>query len=1152
MVINGTPHNVAFIATEHDSIYAFDADNGTLLWHDSFIDPTNGITTIPYAEISTPDIFPEIGITSTGVIDPSTSTLYEVVRTKEVRSDGGVHYVEKLHALDLASGAEKFGGPYTIGDTHVASAGATPVFADETTAIKVPGSGDESSGGANPMVPFSAEKENARTSLALQGNIVYVAFTSDADFRPYHGWIIGFDKATLQPVKVFNTSPNSASVSIWESNGGLSFDSQGFMYFTTANGFGANAFDPAQGNYSESVIKLDTTPNWSPDNPGNMMTVADYFTPNNWQTLDSQDADLGSGGVMLLPDSVGSAAHPHLMIETGKQGDIYLIDRDNMGKNVPAGQTDNVVQIVTAGQTGVWGNPAFYQLNATTGIIYYHGSGDYLKGYLISDGHIDDAPADILKSSFFSKFPGTQPTVSANGTADPLNPTDGIVWELQVDNAVGRIQGVADNTSAGPVTLRAFNAANLSTELYDSSQTDQRDFSTGSVKFTVPVVTNGHVLVAGADHFAVFGLFPQETAVPAAPSNLAAQTRTTATGPQIQLTWTNPAPNPGSDPTGIKIFRSTDGVNFTQINTVNRNLTTFTDTGPFQFGQTLYYRVVATNQVGDSAASNTVNVVVPIPPPALTVTGAGDSSISLSWTDLANDHFDIERSTDGVNFTRVASVPASQTSYTDTGLTPGLYTYRIHAFNVSPNAEALSNVEGAWIGPTIDHSTPATGGFVNATDLTANGSAFIGGNLVELTDAVNQAGSVFSNTRFTVGDFTTTFDVRLHEGTQSNYADGFAFVFQTNSPTALGAAAAGIGYQGINHSFAVVFNTFQHTGEPSSSSVGLAIDGAAPTDLVDTTPSGLLLTSQDPKQIDLSYDGTTLTVRIQDIDQPQLVFTTSFQVNIAQTLGSDTAYVGLTGGTGSSNFYELEDVLSWKFTSQAPLPGAPTDLRVAASTSSELDLTWNANSYNETSFQVERSTDGVNFTPIATTTLPSYRDAGLANGTYYYRVRAVNAAGDSPYSNTLQTSFPAPILTQHQDIGTAGNPSIAGSATFSNGVYTLTASGSDIWDTADHMQYLYASLSGDGQIIARVLSLTPGVNDDAKAGVMFRDSLAAGAANAFMMQFPNPGDHRHRCRRSRQRQSVEHYGRRAADDHEHHPRRFHDQRRRPVHSQWSV
>jgi hypothetical protein len=1131
LMIGGTPHDVAFVATEHDQVYAFDiitnAATGVVtlsqLWHNSYIDPANGITTTPYAELSTPDIFPEIGITGTGVIDAGTNTLYEVVKTREVRADGGIHYVQKLHALDLATGHENFGGPYQIGDTHVATPGGTPGFGDETTAIVVPGSGAESSGGATPMIPFSAEKESDRMSMQLVGNIVYVAYASHADFRPYHGWVIGFDKTTLQPTKVFNTGPNTDGVGIWESGGGLSFDTDGrYMYFAVGNGFqfgSFSQFDPAHGNYSESVLKIDTTgPNWDPSHPQNTMAVADYFTPFNWPALDSQDADLGSGGVMLLPDSVGSDAHRHLLVETGKQGKIYLLDRGNLGQNSPDQATENtrVVQEVTAGETGVWGNPAFFQTGPNSGIIYYHGSNSVLKGYRITNGHIDDTPTtDILTSTFNSIFPGTQPSVSADGTADPLNPVNGIVWELQVDNAIGRIQGGADNTTAGPATLRAFAAnptTSTFTELYDSTQTGQRDLSTGSVKFTVAVVTNGHVLVDGADHFAVFGLFPAATALPVAPSNLVGQGQSTTTGPQILLTWTNPDPNPGHDPTGIKIFRSTDGTTFTPLNTVNRNATSFTDPGPFQFGQQVFYKLAATNQLGDSPGfSNTVSVIAPLPSAVLAVTGVGASAINLSWSSVANDHFVIERSQNGGAFAPVATLPASQPAYTDTGLAPGFYDYRIHAFNVSPDADSFSNVQGAQVGSMIDHSTPATGGFTHTTDLTTNGSAFITTNLLELTNAPVQAGSAFSNTRITDANFTSTFDVRLHEGTQPDYADGFTFIIQANNPTALGSPAAGIGYQGIGHSVAVVFSTFQHSGDPSNSSVGLALNGAAPVNPVSTIPSGMLLNSQNIKHIELTYDGTTLTVRAEDILTHQ-VFTTSFTVNIGQVLGSDTAYVGFTGGSGSgppppNGFWELEDVLSWNYTSQAPLPGAPTNLRVAAFATSEIDLAWNANSFNETSFQVERSPDGATFTPIATTTVPSYRDVGLGSGTYYYRVRAVNGAGNSPYSNTsLPTVLPAsvpPVLTLHQDIGTAGDPSVPGNATFSNGVYSLTASGSDIWGTADHMQYLYQPLSGDGTIVARITNIQFVAGSDfAKAGVMFRESLDANARNAYMMQFP--------------------------------------------------
>jgi hypothetical protein len=1172
-------HNVAFVATEHDSVYAFDADsnagaNANPLWFHSFLDPANAITTVPSPSVvSNSDIVPEIGITGTPVIDGSTNTLYVVAVTQEIRS-GVTHYVQKLHALDITTGNERTAA-YTLGD---AVQGGAEGGWTNVSDISVSGVGDGSGGG---VIRFNAARENNRSALQLAGGLVYAAFASHSDFRPYTGWVLGFNAQTLQPVKVFNTSPSSGGNGMWQSGGPVSADSQGNLYFALGNGFSTNgpitgvtvvnpgsgytsaptvtisggggtgatavatvsggmvtgvtitssgsnystaatvtfsgggattqatgylnstgwAFNPPSGNWSESVLKLSAT---------GQLTVTDYFTPFEWRTLDGQDADLGSGGVMLLPNSVGSAAHPHLMVELGKSGKLYLLDRDNMGHNVPPPGPDNVVQVVTAGQHGVWGNPTFFQVNPTTGIIYYHGSGDVMRGYTITNGHIDDAHVMVSPQSTFSNFPGTQPVISANGIANPTNPTDGIVWELQVDNFGGGTP-MGNRPLTGPAFLRALKATDLTTVLYDSKSNavGQRDLFGEPIKFTVPTVTNGHVLVGQARTFSVFGLFPQATAVPAAPSNLAAVVQAGTQGPQIQLSWTNPPPNPGHDPTGIKILRSTDGSNFSLVTTVFRLNTTFADLGPFDYNQPYFYKVVATNQLGDSPPSGTINVTIVIAPATLTLTGTGASSIGLSWTAVANDHYTIERSADGTTFASIATVPAVQTSYTDTGLAPGQYAYRIHAFNVSPNGDSLSGVQGAWVGPVVDHSTPSLAGFANATDLTVNGSAFVSPSehVIRLTNANNQTGSVFSNTRFMVGSFTTTFDVRLHEGTQPNYADGFAFVLQANSPTTLGQTAEGIGYRGIGNSVALVFSTYPHVGDPSSSSVGLALNGAAPFQSVDTTPSGLLLNSQDIKQIDLSYDGTTLTVRVQDIVQPQLIFTTSFTVNLSQFLGSDTAYVGFTGASGSNFFWELEDVVDWRFTSQVTVPGAPTNLRETAFTSSAVDLAWNSNSYNETGFQVERSTDGTNFNPIATTTGTSYEDAEVIPSIpYYYRVQALGAGGNSPDSGALRASLPSPVLNQDQDIGTPGDPAIPGSATFaggSMGAYAISASGSDIWDVTDHFHYVYRPLLGDGEISARVVSVGPG-GFSTKAGVMIRETLAANAKKAFMLEFPVP------------------------------------------------
>jgi hypothetical protein len=1101
--IAGGTRNVAFVATQHDSVYAIDADSPTagpngngIYWQTNFLDPAHGITTVPSpSEISNSDIVPEIGITGTPVIDGATNTLFVVAVTKELRGST-THYVQKLHALDLATGAERLNSPYMIGDTVFG--GSDGGFSDSTN-IVVNGRGDGADSSGN--VRFNAARENNRSALQLINGIVYASFGSHSDYRPYHGWLLGFDETTLEPVRVFNTAPNAGGVGIWQSGGAISYDPQGNIYFAVGNGFSGTyqAFDPTHGNYSESVLKLSTD---------GQLTVADYFTPYDWQNLDQHDADLGSGGAMLLPDGLGSAAHPHLMVETGKSGKIYLIDRDNMGQYTPGGP-DNVVQIVTAGQQGVWGNPALYQLDPTDAIIYYHGSGDVLKGYYVSNGHIEDGTVQgdrpILQSprgTTFSNFPGTQPVISANGIADPNNPINGIVWELQVDNFGGGTPN-GNKPLMGPAYLRAYDATNLNNVLYDSKPIGERDLVGDPIKFTVPTVTNGHVLVGQALTFSVFGLFPVATQPPGPPSNLSGGVAAGAQGTEIDLNWTNPDPQQGADPTGIKIYRSTDGVNFTLYNTVFRTSTSFADTGHFQTGQKYYYRVVATNQLGDSTASNTVSVIVPIPSPVLALTGAGTSSIGVSWTAVANDHYVVERSSDGTNFAPVATVPAFQTSYTDQGLAPGLYTYRIHAYNASPTAEAVSNALGEWVGSVFDHSAS----FANATDLTANGDSSIpaGLELIRLTRADTQTGSVFSHNRITIGQFTTSFQVRLHEGTQPNYADGFTFVIQVNDPTALGQGTAGLGYRGIGQSIAVKFSTFQHTGDPSDSSTGLVVNGGNPAGGVSTIPSGVLLNDQDTKRIDLTYDGANLTETITDLDTGA-VFTMSYRVDIAAVIGSDTAYIGFTGASGSNDFYQIEDIENWTFTSQASRPGAPTGLRETAFASSAIDVAWNSNSYNESGFQVERSTDGTNFTPIGTTTGRTFEDSGLFPGRYYYRVRAFDGQGGlSPYSNTIQFNLPGAILTDHQDIGTSGDPRIAGNATFANGTYTLTASGSDIWNQADHFQYLYRPFLGDGEIIARVV--TVGHADYwTKAGVMFRETLAAGAKNVMMFETPPP-DH---------------------------------------------
>lgn len=294
--------NVVFVATQHDSVYAFDAEGNApqQLWKVSFINPSLGITPVPQPDVLNADIVPEIGITGTPVIDAASGTLYVVGKTKESGS-GVPHFVQKLHALDVATGAEKFGGPVTIGDTIF---NPPPETYTNNTAISVTGTGDGSEGG---LVKFNALRQNQRSGLVLSGNRVYVAWASHGDTRPYHGWVVGFNKTTLAVEAMFNVTPNGRFGGIWMAGGAPAVDSSGNLFFAVGNGtFAVNPTDtcgewqdadghapPCNPAYGDSVLKLSTSAG---------LSVADYFTPFNQLQMERSDQDLGSAGVLLLPD----------------------------------------------------------------------------------------------------------------------------------------------------------------------------------------------------------------------------------------------------------------------------------------------------------------------------------------------------------------------------------------------------------------------------------------------------------------------------------------------------------------------------------------------------------------------------------------------------------------------------------------------------------------------------------------------------------------------------------------------------------------------------------------------------------------------------------------------------------------------------------
>jgi hypothetical protein len=1044
VMIGGVPHDVAFVVTEHDGVYAFDvpadtdAPPGALLWSRSFIDPAHGITSVPSADTSS-NIFPEYGITGTPVIDKDTNTMYFVAQTKEVRSDGA-HFVDKLHAIDITTGQDRpANAVVTIGDslgdnTHV-------------TDVMVPGMGDGSQGG---IVKFNAHRELQRPALTLLNGIVYVGWAGYNDQRPYHGWITGYQASNLSLQKVFTPSPNAGGGGIWESGGGFGTDGT-YLYFAVGNNFrvtgGPPGFDPPSGNYGETVLKLD------PRASGQTLAVADYFTPFNWQALDNGDLDLGSGGTMLLPDSVGSSQHQHLIVETGKTGRLYLIDRDNMGKF--NSDHDAVVQeLYLMGQqsAGVWGNPAYVQVNATTGLIYYHGSGDVGRAIQVSNAVLTyDVNNAITKTAETFGFPGGQPIISSNGTANA------IMWDLRVDTTPNAV-------------LHAYNASNLGLEPYNSNQTNRRDLPGGGVKFTNPTITNGRVLVGNASSFSVYGLFATHTAAPTPPTNLMGMG---ISDTQARLTWNNATPNTA---TGIKIERSTDGITFTQIFVVGRNDTSLTDTG-LSPGTTYYYRIRATNQIGDSVNSSTVSADTRIVTPVLTVTSVCSCEIDLSWTPSGNDHYTLERAFETGGFqTIAANLPVSQTAYLDTDpilLTQrGTYRYRLTAFNRMPDETAVANIASAANAPVvIDHSTPFEGGFVTHDDLTANSSSnrpvFVSG-LVRLTDAgANEAGTVFSNTKVNITNFSTTFVFRFSEGTVPR-ADGITFIIQANSPQALGGNGGSLGYGGIHNSVAIKFDLFNNSGDPSEGppSTGIFTDGRTPTirqaglpadvpDIsVDLRPSGYELDNQHMHQVTLTYNGTVLHEDLLDLSN-HIEFTHDYTVNISRFVGGDTAYVGFGGGTGG--FTAIEDIQNWIFTpGPEVLPAAPSAVQVTNASANSVDLAWTCNSVNETGFIIERAPSGGGpFQEIDRSVSPHYHDAGLAAGFYFYRVRAYNDQGASAPSTTAL----APVggnsvlinhsggFASHDDL--AANTDTGTRTIFVNGVARLAdgglSQGGSVW-----------------------------------------------------------------------------------------------------------
>jgi len=449
-------HNIIYVATEHDTIYAFDADssqgiNRPPLWQRSFIDPARGITTVAsQADTNCTDLVPEVGITGTPVIDAQTGTMYVVVRTKE-----NGKFFQRLHAVDVTTGREKFGGPTVI-------------------KAKVKGTGDAA---VNGFVHFDPLRNHQRAGLLLVNGLIYIAWASHCDNGPYHGWVMSYDARTLRQHAVWNATPNAGLGGVWQAGGAPAADDDGNVYFATGNG----GFDADTGglDFGDSVVKTGLSLN-------GQLPVFDYFTPHDQQFLDDQDLDLGSGGPMLLPTQRPGSPHQHLLTLGGKGGVIYLIDRDNMGHFNP-NNDDQIVEALPASISLTGGIAAWWNNN-----LYFVPVFDTLKAFHFDPrtGLISPTPASQTITYF--DFPTALLSISSNGNKDA------IVWAPQDD---GYFTG-------DPAILRAYDARNLAHELYNSYENLARDNPGSAGKFTVPTIANGKVYFTTHRRLVVYGLLP--------------------------------------------------------------------------------------------------------------------------------------------------------------------------------------------------------------------------------------------------------------------------------------------------------------------------------------------------------------------------------------------------------------------------------------------------------------------------------------------------------------------------------------------------------------------------------------------------------------------------------------------------------------------
>lgn len=993
-----TAHNVVFVATEHDSVFAFDADsnsgaNANPLWQVSLIDSahggTAGETTVAPADINETDIVPEVGITSTPVIDPTSNTIYVVAKS----TVGGTTFLQRLHALDITTGKEKFGGPVELSGS-------------------VAGTGNGSSGGTLKWDPMW---ENNRASLLLLNGIVYIGFGSHNDNGPWHGWILAYNAKTLQQTGAWCSTPNVAGGGIWMGGTGLAADvpsgkPYGRLFTATGNG----TFDAVAPNYTnfmdygDSIIKLDLA-NGAPTMSSAGTTVGDDFTPNDQATLNNNDQDQASGGVVVLPASVGGGGDQ--LVQVGKSGTIYVLNRENLGGYHPNDGTDpgQAAQV-----NDMWGAPAYWNGN-----VYIWSTNNYLMAFNFANGAFTSSSPASTANQLVQFFSPT-PSISANGA------TNGIVWSVRTDNYA----------SEGRAILYAHEASDVANLLYSSESNVARDNPGNSVKFVVPTVVNGKVYVGTESQLSVFGLLAGATQA-ATPSIVPGSETFSRT---IQVTITDATP-------GVTIYYTTDG------STPSTASTPYTN--PFSVTATTTINAIAEGPatLASTVASATYTLVSEVAAPTFSPSpGYYSSAVSVAIT-TTTPNTTIYYTLNGTTPTTGSYVYSNPISVAATEALSAMAVDNTGVLSNSPVTSGDYNIDPAGVS-SINFASGFTAG-----KMVLIGNASLNGSALQLTDGkTNEVSAAWYQVPASVQSFTTEFKFQITPASAS-IADGFTFTIQGNNTTSIGSGGGGLGYgppvaggtPGIGSSVAITFDTYNNAGE-GSNSIGLYENGESPTTYsVDMTSSGINLHSGHVFDAHLTYDGTNLTVILIDTST-NAIFSGSVPVDIPSIVGGAVAYVGFTGSDGSGGLSSTQRILSWNFASNITPFQVQTTAKATSSSASSLsvsfpgqtnagdvilvgfDETANISSASVTDSQGNTFTEvGKQLTSPAGRRSRVYYAKNIAGGADTIKVSLSTKATIRVYISEYSAADPSsPVDTASGATGTAGSVSSGAVSTASN------------------------------------------------------------------------------------------------------------------------